>query len=267
MDKPVKKDSGLDIASLRKGSSIQPSRSLDQRLATAGFKTSPDLQSVMMFDITGSMFAYFEQVKEKISGIADKIAKRAIRTEISIFAYRNHGDEKNHGKIFHASPFMRNIAELHAFVSQIKKGGGGKDGLTCMEDCFAQANRLGWRTDSAKSITIIGDMPPHGVLDSISACPNEINYRYEVTEFKRKNIKLYPVFCGHNTKVREFYRWLAEETGGKFLELDEIDLLSDLLVAIWMKSAGKLDEHIASLTTTGANRLPEKTEHLLKMLK
>jgi len=268
MDKPIKKEpAGLNLAELRKNSPTPAKLSLNAKLARLGFDHAPNLQAVIMLDVTGSMFKYFEAVKEKISEITDRVMKQTPRVEFSIVAYRNHGDETRHQAIYHASPFTKNIGELHRFLGQINKGGGGDDALTCLEDCFAVANKFNWSAAVAKSIVVIGDMPPHGVRDSLAVCPNRIDYRNEVEKFKKNDIKLFPVFCGHHENVRNFYRWLATETGGRFLELDEIDLLSDLLVAICMKSLGRLDEHIRSLSTTNANRLPEKTERLLKMLK
>lgn len=263
MDKPAKITSGVSIAALKKGPTFPANRSLAVKLSKLGYSQTPDLQCAMMFDITGSMFKYFDAVKQKIAEISETVMRRAPRSEFSIFAYRNHGNE-NLGNIYYASRLTGNIGELSNFLEQIEQGGGGRDGLTCMEECFSEANRRSWAVSSAKSIVIIGDMPPHGVRDSIKKCPNNIDYRIEVEKFKQKGIKLYPVFCGHHKDVRKFYQWLATETGGRFLELDEIDLLSDLLVAICMKSLGRLDEHKHDLSNT--KRLPDKTEKLLKML-
>lgn len=263
MDKPAKITSGVNIAALKKSPTFPANRSLAEKLSKLGYSQTPDLQCAMMFDLTGSMFKYFDAVKQKIAEISEAVMKRAPRSEIAVFAYRDHGNE-DYGKIYYASHFTRNMQELSRFLEQIEKGGGSPDGLTCMEECFSEANRRNWTAVSAKSIVIIGDMPPHGVRDSFKKCPNNIDYRIEVEKFKQKGIKLYPVFCGHHKDVRKFYQWLATETGGRFLELDEIDLLSDLLVAICMKSLGRLDEHKRDLSNT--KRLPDKTEKLLKML-
>lgn len=210
------------------------------------------LQVVMMFDITGSMFEYFDLVRKKLKKIIEAVKKQSPSAQFAIFAYRNHGDEGRYDQIYYISPLTSNLEELDHYIAKIKKGGGGPDALTCMEDCLREANKLGWLPNTPKALVIIGDMPPHGVIDSISVCDKEIDYREEVRRLHEKKVKIYTVYCGEHTgTIKEFYKNLPEQSGGKYLEIDEIDVLVELLIGICMKETGNLDTFINDLKATG----------------
>lgn len=197
------------------------------------------LQVLMMFDITGSMFQYFNLVREKLGSIASFVMKE-VSSEFAVFAYRNHGDEGSYSQIYYTSPLTDNIDVIDEAIGAIEKGGGGSDALTCMEDCIREANNLSWREKSAKAVVIVGDMPPHGVIDQISMCPKGIDYQKEIERLKGKGVHFFPVFCGEGNRVREFYQSLVDGEKGKFLEIKDIDILVELLKGICMRQAGKL---------------------------
>jgi len=222
------------------------------------------LQLLMMFDITSSMFGYFNLIREKLSEIVGLVSSRAPKTQFSVFAYRNHGDEDLHEHIYYTNEFTTNIEILNSKINSIKKGGGGKDALTCMEECFMEANKLPWISSCPKAIVLVGDMPPHGVMDSFEKCPNGIRYIDEVKEFCKKGIKVYSVFAGYRDASREFFAGIARDTGGKFLNISEIDILKDLLVGICMKETGNLTKYLESLKKN--KQLTSNTEKALLML-
>ena len=248
---------GLDLQAMRKRrTGLQPVRE-----RAGGGK----LQLLMMFDITGSMFEYFDLVRSKLSYIAGFVKREVPSAQFAVFAYRNHGDERRYSQIYYTSPFNMDIEAVRSVIGSIKKGGGGRDALTCMEDCFREANRLPWVTSSSKAIVVVGDMPPHGVLDSMGKCPKGIDYRHEVGEFMKKGVKVYPVFAGYRDTVREFFRKLAADTGGRFLEISDIDALTDLLIGICMKETGNLPRFLEGLRKN--RQLTGDKERLLLTLK
>jgi len=250
------KEPTLDIQKMR--------RDLSLTETAKKFKTVPSLQILLMFDITGSMFKYFDLIRKKLQEIAQSVKEIVPSAQFAVFAYRNHGDEERHEQIFYSTPLTPNIKILSQEIQSIKKGGGGDDALTCLEDCLVEANSLGWNKASAKTIVVIGDMPPHGVIDSFGQCPNEIDYRDEVNELISKNVTVYSVFCGKNAKAKGFFRWLANKTGGRFLNLDQIDILKDILVAICMKQTGNLAKHLSDLRQK--KMLTREKEEILLLL-
>lgn len=259
----IKKESGkalttsdgkLDFEAMRKRKqALQPISAADAAL-----------QALWMFDITGSTFEYFDMIRKHLAEITSAIKKEAPTAQFSIFAFRNHGDEASYEKIYYAFPMTADIERIHADISDIESGGGGPDGLTCMEDCLNEANKLPWSKHAPKAIVIIGDQPPHGLLDRVSKCPREYDYRAEIKMLKEKGIKIYTVFCGHNEDVRAFYQSVAKETGGRFLPISELPILKELMIGICMKETGSLVKFKESLRK--AHKLDHKTEKALLLL-
>jgi hypothetical protein len=257
----VKGESTVNISALRRQrESTQP-----VSVFARSFAGTPELQVVLMFDITISMFHYFDEVRGKLQEIILAVKKEISRSYFSVFAYRNHGDEEKFDQIFYTSPLTAYPEEVFRVIQEIKRGGGGPDSLTCMEDCFREANKLPWDPKSKKAIVVIGDMPPHGVFDSVKKCYNGIDYALEVAEFKKKDIRVYSVFCGENQGARDFYRTLAEETGGRFLKITDVNMITDLLVGVCMKENGKLDKFMQALRE--AKKLDPGKEKVLLALK
>ncbi|MCX6745727.1 MAG: VWA domain-containing protein [Candidatus Parcubacteria bacterium] len=235
--------------------------------AAERYATKPSLQVVMMFDITGSMFPYFELVRKKIQDIISAVKKESPDAEFAIFAYRNHGDEDKYKQIYYTFPLSRNLEALFSYLCTITKGGGGPDALTCLEDCLMEATKLAWDVSCPKAIVIIGDMPPHGVLDSVAHCYKGIDYRQEVGKLKAKAVKIYTVYCesqnSKSQKVRDFYQSLAKANYGKFLEIADLDILIELLIAICLKETGNLDKFLKQLEQTGQLKEPQKKALLM----
>lgn len=212
---------------------------------------SPSLQLLMMFDITGSMFGYFDLIRSKLKEIVSVVKEKARQAEFSVFAYRNHGDELGYKEIYYTFPLTSDQDTLFSQLETIEKGGGGQDALTCMEDCLQEANNLIWNMQSPKALVIIGDQPPHGVVDSMSKCPREINYKWEIEKLGGKEVKIYTVFCpGAEERTVNFYRETAQKNGGRFLQIEEIDLLKELIIGICMKEIGNFDNYVRDLEKT-----------------
>ncbi|MBW2990435.1 VWA domain-containing protein [Candidatus Woesearchaeota archaeon] len=273
-DAPITSKGKLDLEEMKKRLRIKSSaRTTLSMLRT---RKAPSLQVLMMFDITVSMCSYFEHVRRKLEEIAVTVKKLNPNSEFSVFAYRNHGDEEI--GIYYTSPLTSNTTEIYERIRSITGGGGGLDGLTCMEDCLQKANKLGWEPFShktAKAVVVIGDRPPHGVIDSKDKCPYKVYYEIEVQRLKSKGIKIYTVFCAtggrEEEKVRRFFQWLAKETRGKCLEIsskdriDEMDVLVKWLIGICMKETKMLDKYFDKLKQEG--QLTPSEEKILLMLK
>lgn len=223
--------------------------------------TNSPLQVVFMMDITGSMYSHFDLVREKLSEMVSLIKPEHPDAQFAVFAYRNYGDEKSYDEIFYTSPLTSDIDEIFRYIQKIDKGGGGNDGLTCMEECLKAGNTLNWLPLSPKVLVVIGDMPPHGLLDK--KFPNDINYNHEIDALKNKGVNIFSVFCGYHPKVKDFYIEMAETTGGEFLELSEIDILVELLTAICVKVSGRTEYFRLRLESNNQMTLKQKKALLM----
>jgi len=217
------------------------------------------LQVAFLFDTTGSMYPYFEQAKESILRIIKKVTEKKVDVLFSYIPYKNHGDEEYFDGIhpFYATDFVKEPKKIQVELDKIANGGGG-DGLTALEDVLHYLNNQAiWQPRARKVVVLIGDMPPHGVLDAIKNCLYGYNYESEVKKLAEKGVKVYSIFCceeknflsSRKQKVQSFFKWIAEITNGCYLSLAEIDDLVDLLIGICMKETGHLDEFINDLKT------------------
>lgn len=236
----------------------------------------PELQVVFFCDTTGSMYPYFERVCASIGQIVERLTREGVQGEFAVYAYKNHGDEGHFDGInpFAHQPFSRDPTQITATLAQVRPGGGG-DGLCAIEDALhhLNAHALVQISGMKRVGIVIGDMPPHGVVDRVSHCPHEYDYRVEVTELHRQGFTFYSVFCAEEgelasarkQKIQQYYRWLAKETGGKYLDLTDIESLVDVLLGICLKETGRLDSFMAELSRRVA--LPATTRRLLLQLK
>jgi len=232
------------------------------------------LYAAFAFDTTGSIYPWFKEGKRVIGCVATEVWKRQKGFHLSYLAYKNHGDEGHFDghHPFAATGFTTELRRIEQQLEKVHQGGGG-DGKCALEDVFRFLNtEAEWATYAKKILVVIGDMPPHGVLDAVSVCPNEIDYRAEVARFKEKRITVYTVYCHdeqdlasqQGQRIAEFYRWLAEETGGKTLTLANVDDLVQVLIGACLKETGHLPGYVAQLRKSG--RFVGRTERNLLLL-
>lgn len=233
-----------------------------------------ELYAAFAFDTTGSMYDWFEEGTRAIGRIAAEVWQRQKEFRFAYIPYKNHGDEDcfDGHHPFATTEFTAELRRMEQQLAAVNNGGGG-DGLCAMEDVFHFLNTdAQWPKLAKKTLVVIGDMPPHGVLDGIGKCPHEYNYRAEVARLKDQKVPVYTVYChdeqelasARKQKIKDFYHWLAAETGGKCLELADIDELVQVLIGVCMKETGHLQDYLKQLGRQG--RLNGKTEKNLLLL-
>ena len=234
-----------------------------------------ELYAAFAFDTTGSMHPWFTEGKRAIGRIAAEVWQRQKGFRFAFVPYKNHGDEGcfDGHHAFAVTEFTNELTRIEQQLDKVRQEGGGNDGLCALEDVFHFLNTgAEWPTLAKKTLIVIGDMPPHGVVDDVSKCPNEFDYRAEVARFKEKKITAYTVYCHDENyldskrikKIAEFYRWLATETGGKCLALTDVDELVPVLIGVCLKETGHLGDYLKQLSRQG--KLTCKTEKNLLLL-
>jgi hypothetical protein len=243
-------------------------------LPSSAIKSSGDLQVAFAFDTTCSMFQYFKAGKAAIKNIVQEVKAKRLSAEFCYIAYKNHGDEQyfETSYPFFATEFTSNADSLIQALNRIDNSGGG-DGLTAIEDVLHfLSSEVGWRQRATKVLVLIGDMPPHGVVDAVSRCPHEYDYRDEAEKLKRKGVNIYSVHCfderdlagNRLQKIQNFFKQIAEDNGGKYLTMQDINEVAQLLIGICMKETGHLSEFIQKLKSAG--QLTPATERKLRLL-
>jgi hypothetical protein len=220
---------------------------------------SSNLDIVFSFDTTGSMYSYLEEVQRNLSEIIFEIKTAIPNSLLGVVAYGDYCDEGTTylTKTLHLS---NDINQIKKFVTEIERTGGG-DLPEALEVAICKSVDLKWRHLSKKAMVIVGDAPPHGVIDEMI---NQINYKVETSKLKNLGVKLYTVQCGNDKSTEQTFKWLAETTGGVYLNLNNIHDLKDILIGATMKEVGLLDKYITKLSE--GKSLCDSKQKILKQL-
>jgi len=218
-----------------------------------------NLDVVFIFDATGSMTPYIEDVKKNLQEIIQEI-KNAIPTSlISVIAYADYPN-LNAAFLTKVLDLTDDTQLIRKFINEIYTT-GNDDIPEALEVALADATRLSWRVISKKAVIVVGDAPPHGVID---AMVQQNDYKIEAGKLIQKEVKMYSVQCGYDNATAESFKWLADKSGGVFLNLNNIDDLKNILIGASMKEVGLLDEYIKKLNDS--KTLTDSKNQVLKQL-
>lgn len=206
------------------------------------FSADSSLDVVFMLDTTGSMGPYINEVRDNIVKIVEDVLEFSPRVRMGCIAYKDHGDEgEDEFYLSRTLPLVFDKRDIVGFVRSpelyIGEGGGGPEAVEC---ALHEAAGFDWSRTAPKAIVLIGDKPPHGVIDGFNSCTRMIDYREEVRFLKRSGIRIYPILCNSISETESNFRWMANETGGRFFYLKDLKDLSALLTGICLKETGKL---------------------------
>lgn len=221
------------------------------------------LDVVFAIDTTGSMEPYIHEVRDNILKIMEDVFEYSQGVRMGVVAYKDHGDEgENEFYLTKILPLTFDKKEMVEFLRSpdLHIGVGGND-AEAVECALYDAVNLNWGLSrTPKAIVLVGDKPAHGVIDSFRACTRMKDYRQEVEAIKGKGIKIYPILCNKIHETESSFRWMASETDGTFIYLDDISSLSDILTGICLKETGKLLEYKCKLLEHGDK---VRLEHIL----
>lgn len=237
----------------------------EHHLKSGRLVVESSLDVVFAVDTTGSMESYIHEVRDNILKIMEDIFEFSQGIRMGIIAYKDHGDEgENEFYLTKILPLTFDKKEIVEFLRSpdlhIGVGGNGAEAVEC---ALYEAVNLNWGlSQTPKAIVLVGDKPAHGVIDSFRECTRMKDYRKEVEAIKNKGIKIYPILCNNIHETESSFRWMASETDGTFIYLDDIFSLSDILIGICLKETGKLLEYKTKLLEYGEKL---RLEHILML--
>jgi len=238
-------------------------RSRSSNILSTFIENTKSLDVVFMFDTTGSMYSYLESVRQNLVRLTSKINSEIPDVYFGVVAYGDHCDA-NTTYVTKSCQLTSDVNVIKNFVATVEPTGGG-DEPEALEDALYESNRLNWRGQSTKCIVLVGDAPPHGVIDNFSECPYGIDYREETRKLSDIGVKIYSVLCNNVHQTEVTFRWFADQTNGKFLKLQNIDDLVDLIAGVCMKETGSLSSFENKLIENG--EMTESKKRLLLELK
>ncbi|AFY37221.1 von Willebrand factor type A [[Leptolyngbya] sp. PCC 7376] len=220
------------------------------------------LDMLFCFDTTISMYRFLEQVRSDLGRLSRVIQDNIPKSRVGVIAYGDYCDAKT-AYVTRSLGLTTDIDTISQFLWRVQKTDGG-DFPEAVEEALFAANQVNWRLGSRRAIALIGDAPPHGVIDSTRNCKYGHFWQQEIKTLKRKGIKLYAIQCGRQRDTERVFREMARETGGVYLNLSNISDLVDLLIGVCMQEVGLLMTFQEQLRQT--QRLTTSKKSLLNCL-
>ncbi|MDP2652602.1 MAG: vWA domain-containing protein [Candidatus Omnitrophota bacterium] len=198
------------------------------------------LDVALICDTTYSMRPYLELVRTKLDDIVKTVFSVVPNTRVGVIYFRDY-DYADVTYVTQSCDLTNDIAAVRRFIMGVTSAERGRTDPEAVEEGLYAANQLSWRVGARRAVVLVGDAPPHGVLDSRSECAYGHFYLDEASSLAQKTIRIYAVHCGDNLATTGAFRKMADATQGKYLNLEAIDDLAQLLVAICMKEVGLLE--------------------------
>lgn len=178
-------------------------------------QSSQKLDVTLTFDTTGSMYSYLRKVRQELNYLSQEIKQAISQSKIGVIAYGDYCDAQTTyvTKVLNLSD---NYQDISQFIQQVKATHGG-DFPESVEEALYEANQLNWRLGSRRAMVLVGDAPPHGVVDSFQSCEYGHNWKDEAENLGKKGIKIYTVQCGNNSDTKRTFQEISGLTNGIYL--------------------------------------------------
>lgn len=223
----------------------QLARKDEKPSASNKFQTTTALDVVLMFDTTPSMYEFLEEVRRELSRLASEIHHSVPNVRMGVIAY---GDYDSDIYVTEVLDLTDNFKAVTKFVGSVRPQTTGRDWPEAVEEALNQANQLNWRIGSSRAVVLVGDAPPHGVEESDPI--RTYDYKVEANALGKKGVKIYATQCGTYPSTEPVFRWMAAQTKGTYLKLENIQDLVDLLIGICMKEVGLLGAYMEKLAAS-----------------
>jgi len=202
---------------------------------------------LLLFDATGSMQPHWRHVQSTIWEIVARLLEVGGRPQFKIIAYR---DDCDGDKVIEQSAWCRDAEELYRFTGRIHCAGGG-DRPEAVDRALQAAVE---EQEAVSGVVLIGDAPPHNGRDG----------RKEAQSLGQADRPVYPIVVGGASDTRQAFDEIARLSGGKMIELDNLEELYSVLGVVFAHSMGKhtFDEYIKRYQ----DQLPAGAQKAIRLL-
>lgn len=185
------------------------------------------------FDTTGSMYPVLSQVRIKLAETVQRLFKELPNLRIGIVAHGDYCDARTAYVTKHL-PLTDNVTTIVDFVKNVSSTYGG-DFPECYELVLHEvANADDWTPGSKRMLAVIGDAPPHGASDN----PKRLDWRKELSRLVDLGVTVHGVQAMNSPSSTEFYRTLAEKTGGAHVRLAQFNEVTEMMIAMVYQQQG-----------------------------
>lgn len=228
--------------------SILDSRNFDDHLnefaSRAPQSTGPDsglTEIVLSFDVTSSMSSAFEQMRNYIRELTDRLFSQSFNIKIGLIA---HGDycDVSRGAVLQYNDLSNNQLQILEWIRSVKYGSGGDSQENYEMALETAARKMSWTPGSHRVMVMIGDSFPHPPKECEDQMkrfgiesPRAIDWEVEADECWKNGIKVYAVHYFPATryvKPYNFFRSVAARTCGTYCVFSEFSVVTDMLLMV-----------------------------------
>jgi hypothetical protein len=213
---------------------------------------------VFSMDTTGSTHSVALQARKRIKEAVAYLFPRIPELRVGAFFHGDWNDRPN----LYTLDLTSDQRAITDFIESAPSTGGQNIGAM-YEGIFHNARSLSWTSGRNKALVLLADTYPHvgGENDQPDTCgcgwngrrgSNDhprYNWRNELGLLNESNIAVYPVrlLAHYNREAAFFYKGVSAASNVPCLELEQFSDVSELIMALCMSRAGKLDEFSADV--------------------
>lgn len=193
-----------------------------------------NMEIVFSFDTTGSMSSCLNEVRGRVSDMAQRLQADIPGIKIGIFAHGDYCDTSSY--VTKYVDLTDDITKLVDFVQNVGPTGGG-DADECYELVLHEVRtKLSWTPGTQRALVMIGDCNPHEPNYSMNKL--KLNWRKEADSLAEIGVRIYSVQCGSYSDSDHFYSDIAKRTDGQHLKLSDFKNVFDFLMTVCYREKG-----------------------------
>lgn len=200
-----------------------------KRVVENKISTTP-LDMVIAFDVTGSMELYINTVKKDVTTLVTSLLESNPQLQIGIVAFGDYCDMASRevfGAAYQVCPLTSDKDELIRFITDTHSTHGG-DAAEFYELVIKKiVEETNWRSNSMKSVLLIGDSFPHEVGYLYKGTTYCIDWEEEAEKAAEAGIRFDTVSI--SASCREWYEKLSHITGGVHTKFHRANKTSNLI--------------------------------------
>jgi len=156
---------------------------------------------------------------------------------IGIMAVGDYCDQDKY--VVDVFDLSRDRQQIIKYVNTVQSTGGG-DAPEAYELALRKARHISWSKEGSvnKALVMIGDATPHPP----SYTDQKYYWREEVEELAKLGVKIYGVQAGADAVAKFFYEQMGSGSGGVYLNLKKLPLITDMFLAVCYREFGT--EHL-----------------------
>lgn len=228
----------------------------------------PKVDLLFILDVTSSMSGMIKDAQKKMKSVLNDLSSKfEIDLKVGLSLYRDHPSQD---RSFVTVTFdLSDVEQITAEIDAIDVAGGGDIPEAVIDGIIDGAESMSWREDSNKVAFLIGDAPPHGLLDRTNKgyCLCGKTWGDAVYALEEKNITLYSIVMGIDRDAKSAFKILSSFCGGIVIETEEAmdavfsvlsDEFSDISIGsrvLELMSENKTPEEISQMLSIDRNKI------------